>query len=89
MAVRTPSGNIISYCTLTEGVTTLLPKTDYIMFMRVEGDRGNMIACGNWDRVAGILGEGFRDLGQYPRRFFCSSFPSEEKLGAIGQEEML
>lgn len=87
-AVGSPTGDVGSYCTFTEGVNTMLPKTDHIMFVRIEGEKGTMVASGNWDRVLQILGDSVQKTDAYPSRFYVGKFPDQNQLSAIGNEEL-
>ena len=75
---------MISYCVWTDGIDSLLPKTDLIMIGNVEGS-----AAYEWDRVAEVAGhmlEAVEDL--YPTRYRVSQIPTDEQLRQIGQYDV-
>ena len=81
-AVETESGELFSYCVWSEGVDTLLPKTDRIMFFR-EGD--DVVADAAWDDVAAIVGNVIEPTEDYPSRFCVNTFPNDRQLNEICQ----
>ena len=83
------TGAVRSVCTLTLGVPTLLPQTDTIMFARVVGESGSIVAQGKWSRVSGILGDKLKRTDHYPPRFILSENPTEHELLRIGREDLL
>jgi hypothetical protein len=83
-------GQVVSWCVWSEGVDTLLPRTDEVFFFRPseEGEgEGQVVARGRWARVREIAGGLMEPCGLYPERFRVRSFPSEEQLAAIGGSE--
>lgn len=87
IAFANKEGKVASQCTLTEGVTTLLPKTDYISFVRVTGERGETLASGNWERVFEICPELIESADLYPPRYRVTQFPTAQQLEKIGLED--
>jgi hypothetical protein len=75
-----------SCCTWTEGVPSLLPRTDIVSLVEFD-------SCGNpskatfarWEALSEVV-EGLRKPvdGLYPERFLVDQFPTPEQLGAIG-----
>ena len=80
--VETESGELFSYCVWSDGVETMLPKTDRIMFFR-EGE--DIVAGGAYDEVTAIVGNLMQPTEDYPARFHVSQFPDNAPLAAIGQ----
>jgi len=86
--VGASTGAVRSVCTLTLGVPTLLPQTDAIMFAKVVGETGSIVAQGKWSRVSGILGNKLKPTNHYPPRFMVNESPTEQELLRIGKEEI-
>jgi hypothetical protein len=61
-------GAIRSCCSWTEGVDSLLPKTDYILFVR-PGDKTVPPILATWDRAATEFSHRMKDAGESPARF--------------------
>lgn len=81
------SGQVSSFCTITEGVPCLLPKTEMITFVRLtDGENGDVIATGRWDRIAEIMGERLEKTNEFPARYKVMTFPSEKELAQIGMQ---
>lgn len=77
-------GRFFNYCVLTEGLVTLAPKTEYLVFCR---DPQNITASARWERAAEVLDglqEPVDDL--YPPRFLVSRFPTSDQLARLGNE---
>jgi hypothetical protein len=76
---------IASYCMWSEGVDSLLPKTDQIFFFRPHASEDKQLAArGDWDRVRSIVGDLMERQDTYPERWRVREFPSEERLEQIG-----
>lgn len=77
---------IISYCVWSAGIVSLLPRTDWVMFFRPNGDN-EPLGHGDWDRVIAVVGDLMTEVEDlYPVRFRVSDFPSAEQLEQIGLE---
>lgn len=80
------NGRVTSYSVWSEGVPTLLPLTDAILFFRPEADEDSrMAAGGTWEQVQQVVGGMLEPLGIYPERYRVRDFPSEAQLAAIGK----
>jgi hypothetical protein len=84
------TGRLLSYCVWSQGVRSLLPRTDWVMFFapdeQATGD-GRMLGHADWDRVvevAGGLMTGVDEL--YPARYRVTEFPTPDQLRSIGVE---
>lgn len=77
-------GQVMSYCVWSEGVDTLLPRTDEVFFFRPtsEGD-GELVGQCRWDRVKEVVGDRMEPCGLYPERYRVRSFPTPEQLAAM------
>jgi hypothetical protein len=78
------SGEVRSYCVWSEGVVTLLPRTDDIFFFRPTGnDKGDIVATAPRERAQAVLGHLMKPAGLYPERYLVEDFPSAEQLAAF------
>lgn len=82
-AVQKDDGTIYSYGTWGNGFESLLPKTDWITFVRDDGD---VPANAPWSKVQEIVGHLLSPTDHYPERFHVKAFPSDEELAALGDE---
>jgi hypothetical protein len=79
------SGETRSVCTWTEGVRTLLPRTDEIAFVAPgDSETDDGITLVAWDRAVAALGGVMEPQGLLPERWLVERFPSEDELRAIG-----
>lgn len=79
-AVEAESGRVFSYSVWSEGVDTLLPETETLMFYRPEIDQHLAVA---WSRAAPIVGALLQPFDVYPPRFRAREFPSESQLAEL------
>jgi len=79
------TGQVQSYCVWSEGVDTLLPKTDVACFFRpgVAGKKGKTVAQVEWNRVCQVVGHLMERTDLYPERYRVKTFPSKEQLAAM------
>jgi hypothetical protein len=81
-------GAVLSYCVWSEGVESLLPRTDEVFFVRpTEGGEGKVAARGNWDRVMQVVGDLARPCGLYPERYRVRDFPTPAQLAEINDPD--
>jgi hypothetical protein len=84
-AMQNKAGRIASYCMWSEGVDSLLPKTDQIFFFRPQAPKDKQLAArGDWDRVRSIVGDLMEPQDVYPERWRVREFPSEALIEQIG-----
>ena len=76
---RDPIGPF-SICFWSEGVRSLLPRTDYIGFYRADG--GTFLG-GDWDTIVRVVGDLMIPADIYPERHLVDDFPSREMLSEI------
>jgi hypothetical protein len=78
-----------TWCFWGEGLDTLLPCTDEVMFFRVNRDemKVKLVARGKWQRVREIVGDLMEPLDLYPERYRVRRFPSVEQLASINEED--
>jgi hypothetical protein len=69
----------------TEGVDTILPKTEIVVLMSVsrEVSCACIQAAGEWDRVQEVVGHLMEPVGLYPERYRVRSFPTLDQMEAI------
>jgi hypothetical protein len=72
-----------SYCVLTEGVDSLLPKTDHIIFNRGAGGLHPERLAVPWRTVERICGHHFENTDELPLRYRVRQFPSESEWSAV------
>ncbi|MBZ0187510.1 MAG: protein kinase, partial [Candidatus Obscuribacterales bacterium] len=75
---------IYSCATLTEGCTSIVPRTDKLAFMDDDGIEA--VATGPFDDVMEIVPELFDDLELYPQRYLFRGFPNKRQLATIAQK---
>jgi hypothetical protein len=80
------AGQQVSYCVWTKGVDTLLPRTEYVVFVDVEGEgAGRIVAAAPWDDVQRQAKVRLvRDDSTWPPRYRVREFPSPAALKALG-----
>lgn len=80
------TGHVRSYTTWVEGVDTLLPVTDQIVFLASDeqGNPTKAIAAGDWDKVEALAGQQMAPVEGYPERVRVRDFPEAEALEQIG-----
>lgn len=76
------TGRVFSYCVWSEGVETLLPRTDCLVFFRPDeaNDQGEILGSASWWHAEEIIGDLLIPMPMYPQRYRVSQFPSEEQL---------
>jgi hypothetical protein len=77
------SGEVFSYCVWSEGVDTLLPRTDSIVFFSGDEDTGEVLGSVAWERAVEVVGELMTDQDVYPERYRVQSFPTPEQLDEL------
>lgn len=82
------SGEVSSYCVWSDGVDSLLPKTDLVYFFH-PGEReedGQIVATSQWDAVESLLGPLVERQDMYPPRFRVRSFPTAAQLQLLQRD---
>jgi hypothetical protein len=80
------TGRVASYSVWSEGVESLLPQTDAVMFFRPTApDDGKIVAGGAWEHVWQIVGDLMEPQGLYPERYRVREFPSDAQIAKIGK----
>lgn len=81
-AIEKQDGELVSYCVWAEGVDTLLPVAQKVVFVREVG--GGPVALADWDRVRAVVGDLMEPTDEYPTRHRVRAFPDAAALAAIG-----
>jgi hypothetical protein len=77
--------NLFSYAIWSEGVETLLPQTERLMFFRPSASaEGELVASAPWHKVEKLVGHLMSDVDLYPRRFLVTEFPTDDELRRLG-----
>jgi hypothetical protein len=82
LGVRKKDGEDVSYCVWGDGVDSLLPVTQKVVFM--QASREKAVALGDWARVVEVAGGLMEPTDHYPPRFRVRAFPDRAALEAIG-----
>ena len=71
-----------TFCTWTSGITSWLPRTDWIAFVQILDENTEQVDVRGfyeWDRVAQVMGQQMEPLGDYPPRYEVIGFPTDEQ----------
>src|SRR5581483_8993273 len=72
---------LVSYTTISKGQRTLVPRTDFVVFVeQTHMGREKILARGNWQRVMDIAGKLFQKTDHFPERYVVQHFPTVEQL---------
>jgi hypothetical protein len=77
---------LISFCAWTEGVPTLLPKTDLVVLVKPQRQDDHLIVP--WSALAKVVGPMLRPEDMYPTRFRVKEFPSDGQLKQLGSVQV-
>ena len=84
-AVQGKGDRIASYCVWSEGVDSLLPRTDHVLFFQPEKQ---VSASGTWDSVWNAVGHLMIEQDElYPPRYRVRDFPNANQLQQVGMLE--
>ncbi|MDP2271947.1 MAG: hypothetical protein Q8K32_14495 [Archangium sp.] len=75
-----------SYCVWTQGAVSLLPQTEFVVFVDLERPEAErIVAAGRWEDVMKRAGKWVTAAeGYWPARYQVSTFPDSRTLKAIG-----
>jgi hypothetical protein len=76
------TGQRVNYCIWTVGTTSLLPRTEYVIF----GGEGRETVMAPWEKVTQIVGHLMTPTGMYPERRRVEDFPTADQLAAMDNE---
>ncbi len=82
----TDGGDVLTYCVWSEGVDSLLPRTDRVLFARGDPDSPDILGMAQWERVFSIAGDLMTPLDIYPDRFRVQQFPTPDQREAMELE---
>jgi hypothetical protein len=81
---RDPHGQfLLSICGWTDGIVSLLPRTDYIGFVMLKGAREYGVIAARWEQVSETLGHLMEPMDMYPERYRVRRFPTREEFAAV------
>ena len=80
------TGRVASYGVWVAGITSWIPATDVVAFVRDPNERPRMY---DWERVVQVLGDLMDPLDVYPERYLIQEFPSDAQFAALGEESKL
>jgi len=72
-----------SVSVLSDGVLTLLPKTDFVCFMQNVKGKLDMVAESRWEQVEAVFGSALEPTEMWPPRFRVARFPTPEQLNLL------
>ncbi len=93
---REGSGRLYSYCLFT--VTSLLPRTEYVMLLTIANEAelaanpkaeprfGESLVL-TWESFAAFNGENLRPQGMYPERYYIDQFPDDLEWKKLKSEQ--
>jgi len=90
VAVQSKDSQTASVCSWTEGVDSLLPKADFIIFIKLDtdGDNGDIVARARWDDAVAILPDQIEQKKYFPYRYETKGFPTAAQLQRLGMCEI-
>src|SRR5262249_16221168 len=75
--------SLYSYAVWGDGVKSLLPQTEWVMFAREDG----LAAVAHWESVQQLVGRLMQSTENYPARFLVEDFPNDAELKTLGKAE--
>lgn len=73
-----------TYCTWSEGVIALLPRTEQVAFISEEAMQDEAdILMAPWDEVMSVMGDAMEQANYYPPRWKVSTFPNREQWTSL------
>jgi hypothetical protein len=84
------TGKLHSYCVWSQGVDTLMPKTELVYFFVPKGDQeGSVVVRSSWDRVQQVVGHLMERQDIYPGRYRVKEFPTTEELALLEGDDRI
>ena len=75
------AGPAFSMCVWSQGVNTLLPRADRVVFMTVDGKKNaKTVGTVEWSRVQEVVGQLMKPYAEYPERYCVTEFPNENQF---------
>jgi hypothetical protein len=86
VAVQSKDSQIASVCSWTEGIDSLLPKADFITFIKLDagGVNGSIVGRARWDDAVAILPGQIEQQKYFPYRYETKAFPTAAQLQRLG-----
>jgi hypothetical protein len=83
-------GDLVTSCTWTKGIESLLPVAQRVAFCKRIGEREFGIVVADWSRVIQTFGNLMELTEHYPTRYHVRVFPDESMIDAIeiGEDEL-
>lgn len=90
VALQSKESQTASICSWTEGVDSLLPKVDFIHFIKLDADgaNGSIVARARWDDAVAILPDQLEQKKYFPYRYETKGFPTAAQLQRLGMCEI-
>jgi len=89
LATDPASGETTTVCSWSEGVPSLLPRTDQIAFVSPgEAEEENRILYVPWDDAAAVTSGAMTAQGIVPERWRVDRFPTDEEQAALRRTEV-
>jgi hypothetical protein len=76
---------LFSFGTWTEGVDTLLPESDYIVFVQPSKPENEQTTRCRFSRALQVVPHLLQDTGLYPQRYLVRGFPSEKEMRELSR----
>ncbi|MBC3920420.1 hypothetical protein H8L32_23350 [Undibacterium sp. CY18W] len=77
---------LTSLCTWTQGVVTLLPKTDLVaLLMPGETESEHQTKIVTWDAATSIAADLMQEVEGYPVRYLVKNFPTVEQVNSVAE----
>lgn len=76
---RNDDAKLLSYAVWTEGVDTLLPQTDLVIFVAANRKEDDSLVSVDWDAVQSVAGNLMQPTEYFPPRYRLQSFPQGEQ----------
>jgi hypothetical protein len=74
-------GILVSYCTWTKGVPSLLPRAEHVVFVSPgKTDNDTDLLHVPWDHAASVMADVLHPQGLLPERWRIDTFPDEQQL---------
>lgn len=86
LEVEDDDDGVHPYCVWTKGAETLMPRTEFIVFVDLDKPEGKrVVAAAKWDDVMARLGSSVTPEDEYwPQRYRVKTFPDAKTLRALG-----
>lgn len=86
LEVEDDDDGVHHYCVWTKGAETLMPRTEYVVFVDLDKPEGKrVVAAAKWDDVMKRLGSEITASDEYwPRRYQVKTFPDAKTIRSLG-----